>query len=40
LCCKSNSAQVYIASTNSMLPLRWMAIECIIEDIFSEKSDV
>ncbi len=40
LCCESNSTLVYVAQTGRMLPIRWLAIESLTENIFSEKSDV
>ncbi len=40
LCCESDSTLVYVAQTGRMLPIRWLAIESITENIFSEKSDV
>ncbi len=40
LCCESGSARIYVAQTSRMLPIRWLAIESITENIFSEKSDV
>ncbi len=40
LCCERGSTLVYVAQTGRMLPIRWLAIESITENIFSEKSDV
>ena len=32
--------EIYVKTTDGKLPLRWMAIECIVDRVFTTKSDV
>ena len=36
----SREEDVYIKTTDGKLPLRWMAIESIVDRVFTTKSDV
>jgi hypothetical protein len=41
LCCRSNEeSSYYMATTRQRLPVRWMSIEALSYEKFSEKSDV
>uniref|UniRef100_A0AC35FAA3 Protein kinase domain-containing protein n=1 Tax=Panagrolaimus sp. PS1159 TaxID=55785 RepID=A0AC35FAA3_9BILA len=40
LCCHCNEKFIYQATTNKRLPYKWLSIEAIVDNTFSEKSDV